>query len=161
MVVRSAGVLLFRRGADGLEVLLGHMGGPLWARKDEGAWSIPKGELEPGEDPRARALLELHEETGTPLPPGTPLVDLGAVRLKSGKTVTAYAAEGDLDADAIVSNTFELEWPPRSGRTQAFPEVDRAGWFDLEQAQVKLLAGQLPLLEALAAHLAAADGPRS
>ncbi len=115
-------------------MLLVHPGGPFWAKKDLGAWSIPKGELEGDEDPRARALIEFAEETGTDLGDAE-LRDLGEVKLKSGKRVIAYAAEGDLDAGAVVSNTFEMEWPPRSGRRQSFPEVDRAEWFDLAEAR--------------------------
>ena len=154
----SAGILLFRRAPVGgdarVEVLLVHPGGPYWAKKDEGAWSIPKGEHDDGEDPRACALREFEEETGTSLPGDADLIDLGQVKQKSGKVVTAWAVEGDLDPSAIVSNTFEMEWPPRSGRRQAFPEVDRAGWFALDEAAAKILPGQLPLLERLAAALA-------
>ena len=148
MPVRSAGILLYRHGAAGPEVLLVHPGGPFWAKKDLGAWSIPKGEYEPDEDPRAAALREFEEETGTALTPAAP-ADLGTVRLKSGKVVAAWAAEGDLDADAIVSNTFELEWPPRSGQRRAFPEVDRAGWFGLEAAREKLNPAQAAFLDRL------------
>jgi predicted NUDIX family NTP pyrophosphohydrolase len=127
-------------------VLLVHPGGPFWARKDAGAWSIPKGELEDGDDARACALREFEEELGTPLPAGAELTELGDVRLKSGKQITAFAVEGDLDADAVTSNTFTMEWPPRSGRTREFPEVDRAGWFDLETAREKLNPAQADLL---------------
>ena len=141
----SAGILLHRRG----EVLLVHPGGPFWAKKDLGVWSIPKGELEEGEDdPRARALLEFAEETGTDLG-DPPTRELGEVRLKSGKRVTAFAVAGDLDADAIVSNAFELEWPPRSGRTGTFPEVDRAAWFALAEARERILPAQAELLDRL------------
>ena len=140
----SAGILLHRRG----EVLLVHPGGPFFARKDLGAWSIPKGELEPGEEPRTRALIEFAEETGTDL--GDPdATELGEVKQKGGKTVLAYAVEGDLDADAITSNTFEMEWPPRSGRRQSFPEVDRAAWFDLEEAGRRINPAQAEFLERL------------
>ena len=128
------------------EVLLVHPGGPFWARKDAGAWSIPKGELEEGDDARACALREFEEELGTALPVGAVLSELGTVKLKSGKQITAFAAEGDLDADDITSNTFTIEWPPRSGKTREFPEVDRAGWFDLEQAREKLNPAQAELL---------------
>jgi predicted NUDIX family NTP pyrophosphohydrolase len=132
---------------DGVrEVLLVHPGGPFWAKKDAGAWSIPKGEHEDGDDARACALREFEEELGTPLPAGAELTELGTVKLKSGKQVTAFAVEGDLDADAISSNTFTLEWPPRSGRMREFPEVDRAGWFDLETAAEKLNPAQAALL---------------
>jgi predicted NUDIX family NTP pyrophosphohydrolase len=127
-------------------VLLVHPGGPFWASKDAGAWSIPKGEYDDGDDPRACALREFEEELGTPLPPGAELTELGSVKLKSGKQITAYAVEGDLDADAITSNTFTMEWPPRSGAAREFPEVDRAGWFDLEQAREKLNPAQAELL---------------
>jgi predicted NUDIX family NTP pyrophosphohydrolase len=131
------------------EVLLVHPGGPFWAKKDAGAWSIPKGEHEDGDDPRACALREFEEELGTPLPADAELVELGSVKLKSGKQVTAFAVEGDLDADSITSNTFTMEWPPRSGRTREFPEVDRAGWFDLAHAREKLNPAQAELLDRL------------
>jgi predicted NUDIX family NTP pyrophosphohydrolase len=147
---RSAGILLYRDG----EVLLVHPGGPFWAKKDAGAWSIPKGEYDDGDDPRACALREFEEELGTALPPGTELAELGDVRQKSGKVITAYAAPGDLDADAITSNTFTMQWPPRSGRMQEFPEVDRAGWFDFETAGEKLNPAQAELLVRLSALLA-------
>jgi predicted NUDIX family NTP pyrophosphohydrolase len=148
-VARSAGILLYRL-ADGLpEVLLVHPGGPFWARKDAGAWSIPKGEHDDAEDAQACALREFEEETGTALSPRQ-LFDLGSVRLKSGKRVAAWAVEGDLDADAITSNMFELEWPPRSGRLQTFPEVDRAAWFGLDEARERILPAQAPLLDRLA-----------
>ncbi len=144
----SAGILLHRNG--GAEVLLVHPGGPFWARKDEGAWSIPKGEYDDGEDPRACARREFAEETGTELPDGA-LAELGTVRLKSGKVITGFAVEGDLDPATIRSNTFELEWPPRSGRTQAFPEVDRAAWFGLDEARVKLNPAQAAFVDRLEA----------
>jgi predicted NUDIX family NTP pyrophosphohydrolase len=136
-------------------VLLVHPGGPLWAGRDAGAWSIPKGEHDDGEDPRACALREFAEETGTGLPADA-LSDLGTVRQRSGKLVRAWAAEGDLDAEAIRSNTFEMEWPPRSGRRQRFPEVDRAAWFALEEARERLNPAQGPLLDRLRALL---EGP--
>lgn len=154
MPKRSAGILLFRRPAGGeLEVLLVHPGGPFWARRDAGAWSIPKGEIDAGEDERACALRELAEETGAAFPDTAEadLVPLGEVRLRSGKVVTAWALEGDLDAGAVFSNTFELEWPPRSGRVQTFPEVDRAAWLPLPAARGKLLPAQAPFLDRLAA----------
>ena len=152
MAKRSAGIMLFRRVGVELEVLLVHPGGPFWARRDAGAWSIPKGEVDPGEDERACALRELEEETGGAFPdtPVAALLPLGEVRQKSGKVVAAWALEGDLDAAAIVSNTFELEWPPRSGRMQEYPEVDRAGWFALDAARAKLLPAQAPFLDRLA-----------
>ena len=149
----SAGVLLYRRGAAGVEVLLVHPGGPYWARKDLGAWSIPKGELDAGEEPRAAALREFAEETGTELPDAT-LDDLGSVKQRSGKLVVAFAVAGDLDAEALVSNTFELEWPPRSGRTQSFPEIDRAEWFGLDAARAKLNPAQAAFVDRLEALLA-------
>jgi predicted NUDIX family NTP pyrophosphohydrolase len=144
----SAGVLLYRR-TPALEVLLVHPGGPFFARKDAGAWSIPKGELEPGEDPEARARIEFAEETGTALPGDVPVRALGEIKQKGGKVVHAFAAEGDLDADAIVSNTFELQWPPRSGRRQTFPEVDRAAWFRLDEARERINPAQVELLDRL------------
>jgi predicted NUDIX family NTP pyrophosphohydrolase len=149
---RSAGILLYRIAAGTPEVLLVHPGGPYWARKDAGAWSIPKGEYEDGEEPQACALREFEEETGVELPPGE-LADLGSVKQKSGKVVTAWAAEGDLDAEAVTSNTFTMEWPPRSGRTAEFPEIDRAGWFDIETAREKLVPGQTEFLERLLERL--------
>ena len=142
---QSAGILLYR-SPPAREVLLVHPGGPFWAKKDAGAWSIPKGEYEEGDDPRAAALREFEEELGSALPAGTELVELGTVKLKSGKRITAFAAEGDLDAETISSNTFEMEWPPRSGRMQAFPEVDRAGWFSIEEAREKLNPAQAEFL---------------
>jgi predicted NUDIX family NTP pyrophosphohydrolase len=144
-------VLLWRRAADGggIEVLLGHMGGPFWAKKDDGAWSIPKGEHGPDEDPLAVAHREFEEELGSPVP-AAELVPLGQVR-GSGKLLTVWAAEGDLDAATTTSNTFELEWPPRSGRLQEFPEIDRAAWFGVEEARGKLVKGQLPFLDRLLA----------
>jgi predicted NUDIX family NTP pyrophosphohydrolase len=150
----SAGLLLYRRDSErGVEVLVGHMGGPFWARKDAGAWSIPKGELDDGEDPRACARREFAEETGTTLPDGA-LDELGSVTLKSGKRVLGFTAEGDLDPATLISNTFELEWPPRSGRMQAFPEVDRAGWFTLDAAREKLNPAQAAFVDRLEALLA-------
>ena len=141
-------MLLWRRRDPGVEVLIGHMGGPFWARKDEAAWSIPKGEHGPDEDPFAVALREFQEETGSPVP-ASDLVPLGEVRQSGGKVLTVWAAEGDLDADATTSNTFELEWPPRSGRKQLFPEVDRAQWFAPEAARAKLNPPQAVLVDRL------------
>src|SRR4051812_29166220 len=145
---RSAGILLHRTRDNAREVLLVHPGGPFWARKDAGAWSIPKGEYEDGEDARACAMREFGEEIGSPAPEGD-LVELGEVRQKSGKVVTAWALEGDADADDITSNTFALEWPPRSGKTQEFPEIDRAQWFSLDEARERILPAQAPLLDRL------------
>jgi predicted NUDIX family NTP pyrophosphohydrolase len=153
MARRSAGILLYRRGGGGLEVLLVHPGGPLWAGRDLGAWSIPKGEVADGEEPLAVALRELEEETGHRLPEAG-LVPLGEIRQRGGKVVTAWAAAGDLDPATITSNTFTMEWPPRSGRRREFPEVDRAGWFDLATARGKLLAAQAELVDRLEATVA-------
>jgi len=149
----SAGILLHRRGEAGPEVLLVHPGGPFWARKDLGAWSIPKGELDGDEDPRACALREFAEETGTRLPEGA-LDELGSVKQKSGKEVVAFAVEGDLDPATVASNMFELEWPPRSGRTQSFPEIDRAEWFRLDAAREKLNPAQAAFVDRLETLLA-------
>jgi predicted NUDIX family NTP pyrophosphohydrolase len=140
-------VLLHRRGPAGVEVLLGHMGGPFWARKDDGAWSIPKGEYAAEEDPEAAARREFAEELGSPVP-AADLVPLGELRA-SGKVLAVWAAAGDLDATACRSNTFTLEWPPRSGRMQEFPEIDRAAWFALPEARQKLVKGQVPFLDRL------------
>lgn len=148
MARRSAGILLHRRKGDELRVLLVHPGGPLWASKDEGAWSIPKGEYGEDEDPLGAARREFAEELGSP-PPDGPAADLGEIRQKSGKIVRAWALEGDLDAAAIVSNTCELEWPPRSGRTITIPEVDRAQWFTLPEAEQRVNPAQRPLLARL------------
>ena len=152
MAKRSAGLLLHRRGDRGLEVLLVHPGGPLWANRDAGAWSIPKGEYGEGEDPLAVALREFEEETGQ-RPPDGGLVALGEVRQRGGKVVTAWAAPGEVDPDAVTSNTFTLEWPPRSGVRREFPEVDRVGWFDPATAREKLLAAQAELVDRLQAAL--------
>lgn len=148
MAGESAGLLLYKRGQKGLEVLLVHPGGPFWAKKDLGAWSIPKGEIEPGEDPLTTALREFREETGQE-PPAC-LRPLGSVRQPGGKIVYAWAAEADLDLALVRSGTFVLEWPPKSGRRCEFPEIDRAEWFSLAEARGKILKGQLPFLEALA-----------
>jgi predicted NUDIX family NTP pyrophosphohydrolase len=144
----SAGILLHRTGPSGPEVLLVHPGGPFWAKKDAGAWSIPKGEHDDAEDPQACALREFAEETGSAPAPGE-LRDLGAVRQKSGKVVQAWALEGDIDPEGVRSNTFELEWPPRSGRRQAFPEVDRAAWFSVADAREKINPAQAAFLDRL------------
>ena len=152
MARRSAGILLYRLTGEGPEVLLVHPGGPFWAKRDDGAWSIPKGEYGEDDDPLASALREFEEETGTPLEPGE-LVELGSVKQKSGKVVVAWAIRGDLDADAIHSNTFAMEWPPRSGRTAEFPEVDRAGWFDPSAARRKLVEAQAAFVDRLLERL--------
>jgi predicted NUDIX family NTP pyrophosphohydrolase len=145
---RSAGILLFRRQGARAEVLLAHPGGPFWSKKDLGAWFIPKGELEGDEEPLAAARREFREEVGSDAPPGEPL-ELGCVRNKSGKLIFAWALEGDLDVTTFKSNTFPLEWPPRSGKIQEFPEVDRVGFFSPAEAAVKLHPAELPLLERL------------
>jgi predicted NUDIX family NTP pyrophosphohydrolase len=143
----SAGVLMYRQTGPKLEVLLVHPGGPFWRNRDEGAWSIPKGEMDEGEDAAVAARREFLEETGCTLS-GT-LELLGDIRQHGGKRVTAFAVEGDLDVDAIKSNTFEIEWPPKGGRMKSFPEIDRAAWFDLPAARVKILEGQRQLLDRL------------
>ncbi len=153
----SAGLLLFRRaGAPGPQVLLGHMGGPLWQRRDVGAWSIPKGGYHGDEDPFEAARREYVEEIGVPLPPVPPaaFLPLGEVVQANNKVVTAWAVEGDLDPADAVSNTFELEWPPRSGRMQSFPEFDRVAWFELDDAQQRIVAAQARFIERLRVHLA-------
>jgi predicted NUDIX family NTP pyrophosphohydrolase len=145
---RSAGILLFRRSGGVTEVLLVHPGGPFWAKRDLGSWSIPKGEYDDGEDALAAARREFEEELGTATPDGDP-VELGEVRQRGGKVVVAWALEGDLDADSIRSNTFSIEWPPRSGAMKEFPEVDRAAWFSLDEARERILPAQAPLLDRL------------
>jgi predicted NUDIX family NTP pyrophosphohydrolase len=149
---RSAGIVLYR-DSGGLEVLLVHPGGPFWAKKDLGAWSIPKGEYEDGDDPLAAALREFEEETGTRLDPADP-VELGTVVQRGGKHVSAWAVQGDLDPESVQSNTFVMQWPPRSGVQREFPEVDRAGWFGIEEARAKLVAAQAELLDRLLEHVA-------
>ena len=147
MTAHSAGILMYRRRDGALHVLLVHPGGPYWRNKDDGAWSIPKGEYAPGEDPEAAARREFAEELGTAAT-GT-LRPLGEVRQTGGKRVVAFALEGELDVGAIRSNEFEMEWPPRSGRMQRFPEIDRAAWFPLPLAHTKILASQRPFLDRL------------
>jgi predicted NUDIX family NTP pyrophosphohydrolase len=149
---RSAGILLYRVAGGAPEILLVHPGGPFWARKDAGAWSIPKGEYLDGEDPRTCALREFEEETGTRLAPAE-LIELGSVKQKGGKVVSAWAAEGDLDADSVRSNTFTMEWPPRSGQTAEFPEIDRAAWFAVDAAREKLVSAQTEFLDRLLERL--------
>jgi predicted NUDIX family NTP pyrophosphohydrolase len=146
--VRSAGILLWRRRDNGLEVFVAHMGGPFWARKDAAAWSIPKGEFLPDEDALLAARREFVEEIGVPAPE-LHYVELGEFRQSSGKVVIAFAAESDFEVDEVHSNTFPVEWPPRSGRIQEFPEIDRAEWMSLADAEWRLVKGQVPLLEAL------------
>lgn len=148
-MVTSAGLLLYRVADDGaVEVLLGHMGGPLWARKDERAWTIPKGEHAADEDPHAAAVREFTEELGSS-PPDGPEVDLGEIRQRGGKTVRAWARRADFDVSSAVSNTFEMEWPPRSGRRATFPELDRVAWVPLARARELVVAGQVGLLDRL------------
>jgi predicted NUDIX family NTP pyrophosphohydrolase len=147
----SAGLLLYRIRHAAIEVLLVHPGGPYWKTKDDGAWSIPKGEMSPAEDPLVAARREFFEETGVAIEGD--LRALKPIRQPGGKIVHAWAVEGDLDPTTIVSNTFEIEWPPRSGRLQSFPEIDRAAWFALPEARRKILRGQVPLLEELAQTL--------
>jgi predicted NUDIX family NTP pyrophosphohydrolase len=148
----SAGILLWRQRDDRLEVLLAHPGGPFWVKKDHGHWTIPKGEVEPGEELTAVARREFAEETGHELSAG-PLVELGEIRQKSGKLVLGWAVAGDLDPSTAVSNTYDVEWPPRSGRIQSFPEIDRVEWFDLDEARRRLKAAQVPFLDRLQAAL--------
>jgi predicted NUDIX family NTP pyrophosphohydrolase len=152
MPKRSAGLLLFKRAGDALRVLLVHPGGPFWQKRDHGSWSIPKGEYTEDEDPRAVALREFEEETGVALAQGN-FIPLGDVRQAGGKVVTAWALEGEIDPETIVSNTFEMIWPPKSGRRQTFPEIDRAGWFTIAEARERILDGQRPFLERLAAAI--------
>lgn len=152
MAKASAGLLIYRRQPGGPEVFLVHPGGPFFARKDDGAWSIPKGEFDPGEDPLAAAKREFAEETGL-APPAGEFRPLAPVRQAGGKLVHAFAVEGDCDPAAIRSNPFTIEWPPRSGRRQTFPEVDRAAWFPLAAARTKLIRGQVALLDELATLL--------
>jgi predicted NUDIX family NTP pyrophosphohydrolase len=151
----SAGILLYRHRDGALEVLLVHPGGPMWAKRDAGAWSIPKGEYEPAEEPLAAARREFAEELGTPAPDGEP-VDLGQVRQRSGKVVRAWALPGDLDAAAIVSNTCMVQWPPRSGRQIEIPEVDQAQWFDMASAREKINPAQVAFIDRLERALAQA-----
>ena len=145
MVKHSAGLMMFRRRGSGLEVFLGHPGGPFWARKD--AWTIPKGEYDPPEAPLDAALREFREETG--FEPQSPFIELGETRQPGGKIVTAWAFEGDCDPAALRSNSFEMEWPPRSGRMAEFPEVDRGVWFSIAEAKERILKGQAEFLERL------------
>ncbi|HEY6823083.1 MAG TPA: NUDIX domain-containing protein [Steroidobacteraceae bacterium] len=153
MAVISAGLLLYRRGDPGLEVFLVHPGGPYWARKDEGAWSVPKGLVDAGEEELACARREFQEETGFAAPSGGAELDLGTFRQPSGKLVHVWAIEGDCDPAQLNSNLFEMEWPPKSGRTAQFPEADRGGWFDRAQALAKIVNGQRPILERFYAGL--------
>jgi predicted NUDIX family NTP pyrophosphohydrolase len=149
---RSAGILLYRGSGRELRLLLVHPGGPFWAKKDEGAWSIPKGEYDEGEDPLAVARREFEEELGSPAPAGD-MLDLGELVQPSRKRIAAFAVEGDFDANRLKSNLFELEWPPKSGTMQSFPEVDRAEWFTLDEARAKILPGQRPFIDRLLERL--------
>jgi len=147
MTTTSAGILMYRHGDSGLVVLLVHPGGPFWRNRDIGAWSIPKGELQDGEEPETTARREFAEELGAEAT--GPLVPLGQIRQRGGKTVLGYALQGEFDVSALRSNDIAIEWPPRSGRTEYFPEIDRAAWFSLPLARQKILAGQLPFLDRL------------
>ena len=148
MLKLSAGILMYRRGSGGLELLLVHPGGPFWAKKDQGAWSIPKGEYEEGEDPLAVARREFEEELGVPAP-DVDVVALGEIAQPSRKVITAFAVEGEYDPSKLRSNLFEMEWPPKSGRKQCFPEVDHAAWFTLGEARAKIMPGQEPFIDRL------------
>ncbi|MDT0393374.1 MULTISPECIES: NUDIX domain-containing protein [Streptomyces] len=148
---RSAGLLLFRHTAQGIEVLLGHMGGPFFARRESGAWTVPKGEYDPAEPAWEAARREFREELGL-APPDGKAIALGEVRQAGGKTVTAWAVEADLDPAAVVPGTFTMEWPPRSGRTAEFPELDRVAWFPLDRAREVIVSAQSAFLDRLAEH---------
>ena len=154
MPKQAAGILLYRRGRSGLEVLLAHPGGPLWARKDAASWTLPKGQFTEGELPLDAAKREFHEEMGSP--PSGDFQPLGTIKQPSGKIIHAWAAESDFDASTVKSNLFSMEWPPKSGRHGKFPEVDRAGWFSIEEARDKILKGQAPFLDRLLALLSTA-----
>ncbi|WP_344009415.1 NUDIX domain-containing protein [Streptomyces thermospinosisporus] len=148
---RSAGLLVFRRTGEGIEVLLGHMGGPFFARREAGAWTVIKGEYDPDEPAWEAARREFEEELGLP-PPDGEAIPLGEVRQSGGKVVTAWAVEGDVDPAAVVPGTFEMEWPPRSGRMQEFPELDRVAWFGLDRAREVIVKAQTAFLDRLAEH---------
>ncbi len=158
--MKSAGILLYRFRDGALEVLLAHPGGPFWAKKDDGAWSIPKGEYTDDEDPWLAARREFEEELGKP-PPDGPRIDLPPLRQPSGKIITAFAVRGDLDLDGTVSNTFTLEWPKGSGDVREYPEIDRVDWFSVDEARSKLLKGQRPLLDQLMDALGDAESGAS
>jgi predicted NUDIX family NTP pyrophosphohydrolase len=151
MPKQAAGILLYRRGPSGLEVLLAHPGGPLWARKDYGAWTLPKGQFSDGELPLDAAKREFEEEMGSA--PAGDFQSLGTLKQPSGKVIHAWAAESDFDCANVKSNLFSMEWPPRSGQAAEFPEVDRAAWFSIAQARQKILKGQQPFLDRLLALL--------
>lgn len=152
MKKQSAGLLLYKVANDTIQVLLAHPGGPFWAKKDAGAWSIPKGEFEEGEEPLEAARREFSEELGSPAPKGE-CVYLGAIKQPSGKIVHAWALESEFNVHHLKSNTATIEWPPRSGKQVEVPEIDKAAWISLADAQVKIVRGQIPLLEALAGHM--------
>jgi predicted NUDIX family NTP pyrophosphohydrolase len=160
MTKQSAGILLFKKTPDGIQVLLGHPGGPFWARRDQNAWSIPKGEFEAGEEPLQAAKREFCEEMGSNVPEGA-IMELGTAKQPSGKVIYAWAIDADFDAESVTSNLFEMEWPPKSGQQQSFPEIDRAGWFTIAAARQKLVKGQLPLLEKLAELLQVPSGSQT
>jgi predicted NUDIX family NTP pyrophosphohydrolase len=155
MPKQAAGILLFRDGPSGLEVLLAHPGGPLWARKDEGAWTLPKGQFTDGEAPLDAAKREFEEEMGSK--PSGDFQPLGTLKQPSGKIIHAWAARSDFDETTVKSNLFSMEWPPKSGRMGEFPEIDRAGWFSIEEARGKILKGQAPFLDRLLALLDVGD----
>jgi predicted NUDIX family NTP pyrophosphohydrolase len=148
---RSAGLLMYRKSLNTIEVFLVHPGGPYWSKKNEGSWTIPKGEYEPGEEPLAAAIREFHEETG--FTASKPFIELGSVQQKSGKIVMAWAFEGNCEPAELVSNTCDIEWPPRSGKTMVIPEVDRGDWYSLDRSRKFIRIEQIPLLEALAHRL--------
>jgi predicted NUDIX family NTP pyrophosphohydrolase len=156
MLKLSAGILLFRRRPTGVEVMLVHPGGPFWAKKDLGAWSIPKGLVDEGEDVLAAAKREFQEETGMPIK--GECLDLGAHKQPSGKTIVAWACQGDFDPASLKSNTFAIEWPPRSGRMAEFPEVDRVAWYSIDEATQKINKGQSPIIAALQASMTRSGG---
>jgi predicted NUDIX family NTP pyrophosphohydrolase len=149
---QAAGILLYRTGSNGLEVLLVHPGGPFWAKKDAGAWSLPKGEFDPEEDPFSAAKREFKEELGSEVPDGK-AIELGQFKVTSSKMLAVWAIEGDLDTKHVKSNMFEMEWPPRSGNKQEFPEADKAEWFSVAAARAKLVKGQVSILDKLADEL--------
>lgn len=155
MPKQSAGILLYRFRNEIPEVLLVHPGGPFWAKKDTGVWSIPKGEIEENEDPFAAAKRETTEETGINLATldASPFIELSPVKIKSGKIIFTWAVEGDFDTNKIKSNSFEMEWPPKSGQKKQFPEADKAGWFSIEEAKIKVNKGQVAILEELACKI--------
>jgi predicted NUDIX family NTP pyrophosphohydrolase len=157
MTKRSAGILMYRRSSRGIELLLAHPGGPFWASKDQGAWSIPKGEYDDSEDALSAAKREFAEELGSALP-ARPFLDLGAIKQPSRKVITAFAVEGDFDPATLVSNRFELEWPPKSGRKQSFAEIDSVQWFSASEAREKIQPGQAEFIDRLLEYLGHSSG---